>query len=60
MTIYSKNYFKKTANNAAAPYIGGIGLTNLKKRLDLLYPEKYVITNNIENSYYIVEAKINI
>jgi LytS/YehU family sensor histidine kinase len=36
-----------TAKNA-----NGIGITNLKRRLELLYPEKYKLTSNAENEFY--------
>jgi LytS/YehU family sensor histidine kinase len=36
-----------TAKNA-----NGIGITNLKRRLELLYPEKYKLTSNTENEFY--------
>ena len=36
----------------------GIGITNLKRRLELLYPNKYEFTNKNENNFY--ETNINI
>ncbi|MDB5222430.1 MAG: hypothetical protein JWN83_1097 [Chitinophagaceae bacterium] len=36
-----------TAKNA-----NGIGITNLKRRLELLYPEKYKLSSNTENEFY--------
>ncbi|MBA3829031.1 MAG: histidine kinase [Taibaiella sp.] len=58
ISIYSKNYFKELNSNNKA--IGGIGLTNLNKRLELLYPDNYTANKNIKDNYYIVEVKIQL
>jgi len=39
---------------------GGIGLVNIRKRLDLYYPDKYKLTINEINNQYIVEVIINL
>jgi two-component system LytT family sensor kinase len=38
----------------------GIGLVNLKRRLDLLYPGKYELENKIENTFYQTNLTINL
>ena len=39
---------------------GGIGLKNVKKRLDLLYPETHRLQIKLDNENYIVELTINL
>ena len=38
----------------------GIGLQNVKKRLDLLYPETHVLLQKIENNHYLTELTIKL
>ncbi|MFI5161713.1 MAG: sensor histidine kinase [Sphingobacteriales bacterium] len=39
---------------------GGIGLVNLKRRLELLYPGKYALTNEQKNGHYAADLKIEL
>ena len=38
----------------------GIGITNVKKRLELLYPEKFELRNGVEQDVYIVSMAIEL
>lgn len=57
LTMYSKNNIGlNTTDNKA----GGIGLTNLKKRLEILYPGKHHIDVSRADNYFIIEVKIDL
>jgi two-component system, LytTR family, sensor kinase len=43
---------KELAHNAVPESSNGIGIANLKRRLELLYPEKHQLTTAIENEFY--------
>jgi two-component sensor histidine kinase len=49
------SYFPKTETDRSG---SGIGLENLRRRLGLLYPERYTFTNTIENDIYTSELSI--
>lgn len=55
--FYSKNYIVHSENNMMENT--GIGINNVKRRLELLYPEKHQLSHIIENGYYIVNLEIN-
>lgn len=38
----------------------GIGLENLKRRLDLLYPNRHCLNLNTDNAYFIAELTLNV
>ncbi|TAE87761.1 MAG: histidine kinase [Bacteroidetes bacterium] len=57
LSIYAKNSFVANKPNELS---GGIGLTNLKKRLELLYPKKHNLTTLVEGNYYILELHIQL
>ena len=48
--------FSETNNNGNK----GIGLTNLKKRLDIIYFQKYLLITEHEPDYYEVHLKIDL
>ncbi|WP_439506886.1 sensor histidine kinase [Sediminibacterium sp.] len=55
--FYAKNFIVQSENNLMENT--GIGINNVKRRLSLLYPEKYTLSNITENGYYIVNLSIN-
>lgn len=58
--IFSKNYHKPPLKKDTSEKVGGIGLVNLQKRLDLLYHNKYTYTKSIENNFYIINIDIQL
>ena len=58
LSIYSKNNYRSGAQAGSLEKGGGIGLANLKQRLDILYPGKYTLTAGGENKEYITDLEI--
>lgn len=54
----SSNYIVPTENNQLEKT--GIGINNVRRRLELLYPEKHHLTCITENQHYIVHLEITI
>lgn len=57
LTIYSKNTI---GGHTLDRKTGGIGLSNLRKRLELLYPGNYRIEDRIEENYFIIELTVSL
>lgn len=55
--MYAKNSFVVGQQKESS---GGIGLVNLKKRLDLLYPNKHALKTYTEANYFILELQIQL
>lgn len=53
----SNSLFPKTESDRSG---SGIGLENLRRRLGLLYPERYTFVNTIENDIYTSELTISL
>jgi sensor histidine kinase YesM len=64
LTIYSKNDYNPSGGNHSLEKNAGIGLGNLKQRLDILYPGKYSLETGSQpgadnqNEYYIAKVEI--
>lgn len=50
----------KIGNNVSKNNNSGIGIPNLKKRLNILYPEKHKLSFNISKTHYIAKLEINL
>ncbi len=60
LSLFVKNNFEKDKGNSEKLTQGGIGMKNVKKRLDLLYPKQYEL-NIIENQQeYIVKLDLEL
>lgn len=57
LTIFCKN---NKPIQAKPTLTGGIGLVNLRKRLQLLYPNKHQIVQQGDGNYFIIEVKIKL
>jgi LytS/YehU family sensor histidine kinase len=51
---------KEVQQTAASANSNGIGIANLKRRLELLYPQKYKLTTNMENDFYETNLSIDL
>ncbi|HMI59389.1 MAG TPA: hypothetical protein VK518_00730, partial [Puia sp.] len=50
-----------TANPGAVPAIsGGIGLDNVRRRLELLYPQRHTLGIEANKEYYKVSLKLQV
>lgn len=56
LTIGCVNRFTESSGNTQ----GGIGLANLRKRLELLYRDRYTVKEHKENGKYSIELKIQL
>jgi LytS/YehU family sensor histidine kinase len=51
---------KEVQQTAPSVNSNGIGIVNLKRRLELLYPQKYKLTTNMENDFYETNLTIDL
>jgi len=56
ITLFSSNFIVPTENNMMENT--GIGINNVKRRLELMYPGKYTLTNEIKDNFYLVHLEI--
>lgn len=56
LQIRSANSYKESVDKSLNT--GGLGLSNLRKRLDILYPEKYQLTETKEQGVYSINVII--
>lgn len=58
--ISSKNNYRTKAIRSNQNESRGIGLKNLQKRLDLLYPDRHIMKINNESEIFTIEIKIQL
>jgi two-component system LytT family sensor kinase len=56
--IFSRNSYEMQPAQQEGQ--GGIGMSNLRKRLELLYPGRYTMTTGPADGYYIADIKIQL
>nr|WP_315141990.1 histidine kinase [uncultured Flavobacterium sp.] len=56
VVVNSKDSFKR--NNGLLANVGGIGLENIKRRLELIYPSKHDLSFNETEAFYEVKLKL--
>jgi LytS/YehU family sensor histidine kinase len=57
---FTFNLSNSSSNDKAKPVSGGIGLQNIKKRLELIYPGKYELTLNEEADMFVVKLQMQL
>lgn len=58
--FYCRNTFVETDNRSKQYLSRGIGLANVRKRLELLYPGKFTLDHRKEGHYYIVNLRMEL
>lgn len=58
--FYCRNTFVETDNKSNQYLSRGIGLENVRKRLQLLYPNQFELENRKEGHYYIVNLRLEL
>src|SRR5690606_36499582 len=58
--ISSKNTYRRAAISSYQNENRGIGLMNLQKRLDLLYPDKHIMKISNKSEVFTIEIKIQL
>jgi LytS/YehU family sensor histidine kinase len=58
--LYFKIINSCDTNFTAAPQRHGVGIENVKKRLELLYQDKFKLANGLEDSVYIVSLTLEL
>ena len=53
-----KNYFNSKMTSKT--HTGGVGLENVKRRLELIYKDKYELTISKDNGIFLVELKLEL
>lgn len=56
----TQNTLNKNLPNSSAKKVGGIGLQNVKRRLALVYPDKYTLDIKEDDGYYKTDLKIDL
>lgn len=57
---FTFNLSNSSGNSKLKSAAGGIGLQNIKKRLEIIYPGKYALTINEEPEMYVVKLKMQL
>ena len=60
LRIYSKNEFRHMNGNENGDKASGIGLENLRKRLEILFKGRYIIHTNATDNFYTTEILIKL
>jgi LytS/YehU family sensor histidine kinase len=58
LNFHCKNYF--SSDNALHKKSGGVGLANVKRQLNILYPDRHVLKISADNNTFIVDLNIRV